>query len=166
MPIPLLKDIYHQRPYPSRLLGLDLGRKTIGLAVSNTDQSIASAVHIIERKKLIYDLKEIEEIIDSYDIKGFVFGWPLNMDGSFGPRCDATLSFIDEFTKSSIFEEEKPWIALWDERLSTEAVEDFLVNVVDMSRKKRKSKIDKLAAQIILQGALDYMAVQEKRHTT
>ncbi len=96
-----------------------------------------------------------------YEIGGFVFGWPLNMDGSISGSCDRVRSFIDEMGKYPQELGMKPgtdlWIALFDERLSTSAVEDFLINDVDMSRTKRNQVVDKLAAQLILQGALEFL---------
>jgi putative Holliday junction resolvase len=156
--IGLLKDILPARPAGARLLGLDLGTKTIGLAVSDGAQSIATPLRTIERTKFTKDMQDMEKAIRDYEIGGFVLGWPLNMDGTPGPRCDAVRSFADEMGK---YLKNDPWIALWDERLSTASVDDFLVETVDMSRTKRKQVIDKLAAQHILQGALDFMRKEE-----
>ncbi len=159
MPIDKLSAILKACPKNVRLMGLDLGTKTIGVAVSNQDQTIASAVTTIQRSKFSRDLEELGKIAKEYDIGGIVLGWPLNMDGSAGPRCDATRSFADELAKYPQALGMEPgtdmWIALFDERLSTSTVEDFLVKDVDMSRTKRKQVIDKLAAQVILQNALD-----------
>jgi putative Holliday junction resolvase len=158
MPIGILEDIAASLPPGARLLGLDLGTKTIGLAVSDSARSIATPLGTIRRTKFTKDIEELARFIRDYDIGGYVFGWPLNMDGTPGPRCDATRSFADELTKYPQVVGKNPWIALWDERLSTAVVEDFLVETVDMSRTKRKQVVDKLAAQHILQGALDYLA--------
>ena len=152
--IGLLKDIGAVRPLNKRLLGLDLGTKTIGLALSDPKHSIATPLKTIQRTKFTNDMREMGQVIKDYEVGGYVLGWPLNMDGSPGPRCDAVRSFADEMSKSLGGD---PWIALWDERLSTSTVEDFLVESVDMSRTKRKQVIDKLAAQHILQGALDFL---------
>lgn len=160
--IDLFEKIKEKRPQNTRLMGLDLGTKTIGVAVSNQDHTIATAVTTIERRKFSIDLEELGRIAKEYDIGGIVLGWPLNMDGSTGPRCDATRSFADELAKYPQELGMDPgtdmWIALFDERLSTSTVEDFLVKDVDMSRTKRKQVVDKLAAQVILQGVLDAMA--------
>ncbi len=141
-------------------MGLDLGSKTIGEAISNEDQTISTPIKTIERKKFSRDLQELAKIAKDFSVGGIILGWPLNMDGSAGPRCDATRSFADELSKYpqelGIKQGTDMWIALWDERLSTHAVEDFLVNDMDMSRTKRKQVVDKLAAQIILQGALNF----------
>lgn len=157
--IDLLEKIKGQRPKNVRLMGLDLGTKTIGVAVSNQDQTIASAVTTVQRSKFSKDLQELAKIAQEYEVGGIVLGWPLNMDGSAGPRCDATRSFADELSNYPQELGMDPgidmWIALYDERLSTHTVEDFLVKDVDMSRTKRKQVVDKLAAQVILQSALD-----------
>lgn len=152
-----LKDCKDDVPKNVRLMGLDLGTKTIGIAVSDAMQSIATPVTTIQRTKFSKDILELEKLIKEFEVGGFILGWPLNMDGSEGPRCDATRSFADEMGKFLI--EQNPFIAFWDERLSTQAVDNFLDNTVNMNRKNRKSVIDKLAAQVILQGALDSLTV-------
>lgn len=157
--IDLLENIVDQCPRDVRLMGLDLGSKTIGVAVSNAGQTISTSITTIERRKFTQDLAELGKIAKEYEIGGIVLGWPLNMDGSAGPRCDSTRSFADELARYPQELGMNPgtdmWIALFDERLSTSAVEDFLVKDVDMSRTKRKQVVDKLAAQLILQSALD-----------
>ena len=158
MKIKELKDIPKNNiPKNCRLMGLDLGTKTIGVAVSDSMHSIATPVTTIERKKFSKDIEALSKIIKEFEIGGYILGLPLNMDGSEGGRCDATRSFADEMRQRPETFGNNPFIALYDERLSTSAVEDFLVNDVDMSRTKRKQVVDKLAAQIILQGALDYL---------
>ncbi len=154
--IGLLKDILATRPKNVRLLGMDLGSKTIGLALSDSAQSIATPFKTIQRTKFTKDIEELRPVIRDYEIGGYVLGFPLNMDGSEGPRCDSVRSFAQEMENYPQIFGTKPWIALWDERLSTAAVEDFLVETVDMSRTKRKQVVDKLAAHLILQGALDF----------
>ena len=132
-----------------RLLGIDHGTKTLGIAVSNSDWTIATAVSTIKRNKLKSDIKQLISIFDQYEITGLVIGWPLNMDGSVGPRCDS----VRDFTKSLLSIVELP-VLLQDERLSTMAVERPMINE-DLSRKKRKLRKDYLAASWILQTALD-----------
>ena len=132
-----------------RLLGIDHGTKTLGIAVSNSDWTIATAVSTIKRKKLKSDIKQLISIFDQYEITGLVMGWPLNMDGSVGPRCDSVRDFI--ISLLSIVD--LP-VLLQDERLSTMAVERPMINE-DLSRKKRKLRKDYLAASWILQTALD-----------
>lgn len=132
-----------------RLLGIDHGTKTLGIAVSNSDWTIATAVSTIKRNKLKSDIQQLISIFDQYEITGLVMGWPLNMDGSVGPRCDS----VRDFTKSLLSIVELP-VLLQDERLSTMAVERPMINE-DLSRKKRKLRKDYLAASWILQTALD-----------
>ena len=132
-----------------RLLGIDHGTKTLGIAVSNSDWTIATAVSTIKRNKLKSDIKQLISIFDQYEITGLVMGWPLNMDGSVGPRCDSVRDFI--ISLLSIVD--LP-VLLQDERLSTMAVERPMINE-DLSRKKRKLRKDYLAASWILQTALD-----------
>lgn len=142
-------------------MGVDLGTKTIGLALSDPDRTMATPFKTLSRTKAQADLKDMAEIAKDYEVAGFVFGWPVNMDGSRGAACDRVQSFADEMMRYPHPMGTKQgaglWIAFIDERLSTEAVEDFLVKDVDMSRTKRKQVIDALAAQLILQGALDYL---------
>lgn len=144
-------------------MGVDLGTKTIGLAVCDAGQSIATPLKTINRTKFGADIKELGRVAREYEIGGFVFGWPLNMDGSHSGGCDRVRSFIDEMGRYpqdlGIEQGADLWIALFDERLSTSSVESFLVNDVDMSRTKRDLVIDKLAARLILQGSLDFLAL-------
>lgn len=166
MPIGLVKDIADQLPLGIRLMGVDLGTKTIGIAVCDAGQSIATPLKTINRTKFGADIKALGQVSREYEIGGFVFGWPLNMDGSLSGACDRVRSFIDEMVKYpqelGIDQGADLWIALFDERLSTSAVEDFLVKDVDMSRTKRDQVVDKLAAQLILQGALDFLALSRR----
>ena len=162
MPIGLLKNIAPFVPANTRLMGVDLGTKTIGLAVCDAGQSIATPLKTIGRTKFATDIEALGTVSREYDIGGYVFGWPLNMDGSHSGACDRVRSFVDEMLKYpqvlGIEQGTDVWIALFDERLSTNAVEDFLVKDVDMSRTKRDKVVDKLAARLIHQGALDFLA--------
>jgi len=161
MPVGLLKDIIDRTPPKTRLLGLDLGTKTIGLAISDEGQSIATPLRTIERTKFAHDIREIARVVKEFSIGGFVFGWPLNMDGSISGSCDRVMSFIDEMKnypqELGMEQGTDLWIALFDERLSTSVVTDFLIDEADLSRAKRAQVVDKLAAQHILQGALDFL---------
>ena len=132
-----------------RLLGIDPGTKTLGIAVSNSDWTIASPVSTIKRNKLKTDINHLISIFNQYEITGLVMGWPINMDGSIGPRCDS----VRDFTISLMNVFDLP-VLLQDERLSTMAVERPMITQ-DLSRKKRKSRKDYLAASWILQTALD-----------
>lgn len=163
MPTGILKDIADTCPVGVRLMGVDLGTKTIGLAVCDSGQRVATPVTTINRTKFAGDIVAMGKLARDYEIGGYVFGWPLNMDGTTGPSCERVRSFIDEMGRYPQELGMKPgtelWIALFDERLSTSTVNNFLVNDVDMSRTKRDKVVDKLAAQLILQGALDTMAM-------
>ena len=133
----------------SRLMGIDLGTKTIGLAVSDGLLTVANAHKTIKRKKFGIDATALLEEAETLSVFGFVIGWPLNMDGSEGPRTQATEAFIRNMAAKT----DLPF-ALWDERLSTVAAERVMIEA-DMSRAKRAEKIDAAAAGFILQGALD-----------
>ena len=154
-----MRDIVGSRPDKARLLGMDIGTRTIGLAICDPGQSIATPLRLIERIKFTKDIEIMRPIIKDYEIGGYVLGYPLNMDGTAGPRCQSIRHFAQEMENHPQVFGTNPWIALWDERLSTAAVDDFLVETVDMSRTKRKQVVDKLAAQHILQGALDFMGM-------
>ena len=132
-----------------RLLGIDPGTKTLGIAVSNTDLTVASPIKTIKRKKLSSDINELMSVLNHYDIAGLIMGWPLNMDGSIGPRCDS----VRDFTKSILKVKDIP-IFFQDERMSTMAIERPMINE-DMTRKKRSARTDHLAACWILQTTLD-----------
>ena len=151
MPIYYLEELRSVMRPGTRLLGLDLGSKTIGLAISDPALMVASPIDTIRRTKFGKDAAELEQLMASRDVGGLVLGLPINMDGSEGPRCQSTRQFAANLDQRDT---EKP-IAFWDERLSTAAVERVLIDEADMSRRKRASVIDKMAAAYILQGALD-----------
>jgi len=157
MPIGRLEKLMDTRPAHVRLLGLDIGSKTIGLSICDSAQTIATPLRTISRTKFTKDIEEMCPLIKDYEIGGYVLGYPLNMDGTEGPRCQSVRHFAEEMVRYPQIFGISPWISLWDERLSTSSVEDFLIESVDMSRTKRKLVVDKLAAQFILQGALDYI---------
>ena len=139
-------------PRGVRLLGLDIGEKTIGLAVSDSGQSVASPLETIRRSKFAKDMERLKEIIAERKVGALVLGLPINMDGSEGPRCQSVRQFARNL--GSLAGIALP-LAFWDERLSTRAVERFLIDEQDMTRMRRAEVIDKLAAAYILQGALD-----------
>ena len=155
MKLKLLKDCLEEVPKEARLMGIDLGSKTIGIAISDAAQNLATPITTIKRTKFSKDIVALGEIVEEFEIGGYIVGWPVNMDGTMGPRCDATMSFVDEMLKRTDIVGEVPFIAFQDETLSTHAVDDFLDKSVNMSRKDRNEIIDKLAAQVILQEALD-----------
>ena len=135
-----------------RLLGLDLGTKTIGMAIADTRHLIATPYDTIKRTKFGADAAQLEAVIEAENIGGLVLGLPLNMDGSAGPRVQATHAFIRNLAARESFPDLP--VLFWDERLSTAAVERTLIDA-DTSRAKRGAVIDKMAAAFILQGALD-----------
>ena len=137
-----------------RLLGLDIGDKTIGLAISDPMFMIASPVKTIMRtKKFATAVAEMREIIKNEEVGGLLVGLPVSMDGTEGPRCQKTRDLTSEISMQLNLP-----VAFWDERLSTSAIERFLVTEADMTRKRRKDVVDKMAAGYILQGALDIIA--------
>lgn len=139
-------------PPTGAIAGLDLGDKTIGVAISDTRRTVATPVATIRRKKFTLDAAALQAVLTDRAAVGIVLGLPLNMDGSEGPRCQSTRAFARNFLRES----ELP-IAFWDERLSTVAAERALLEA-DASRRKRGEVIDHVAAGYILQGVLDRMA--------
>src|SRR5688572_14165564 len=133
----------------ARLMGVDLGTKTIGLALSDVERRIATPLETIKRMKFTPDVGRIKDLVARYEVGGLVFGLPLNMDGTEGPRSQATRAFVRNM---------KPILPLpilfWDERMSTMVVTRTLLDA-DASRAKRADAVDKMAAAYILQGALD-----------
>ena len=136
-------------PPRGALIGLDLGTKTIGVAVSDPDRKLATGVETVARTNFTADAARLLALAAERKAAGFVLGLPINMDGSEGPRAQATRAFARNLARLTALP-----IALWDERLSTAAVERDLI-AADASRGKRKAVIDQHAAMFILQGALD-----------
>jgi putative Holliday junction resolvase len=132
-----------------RLLGLDVGTKTIGLALSDVTRTVATPHDTIRRKKFSDDAKTIRDIVENNQIGGLVIGLPINLDGSEGPRAQSTRAFARNLARHVPLP-----MLLWDERLSTKAVERHLIEA-DASRKRRAEVIDRMAAAYILQGVLD-----------
>ena len=148
-----LSELIKYLPKKSRLLGLDVGRKTIGLAVSDSDMKIATTVGTIRRTKFTKDVKNLDAIITERQVNGLVLGLPISMDGNEGPACQSVRQFavnLDNILEIGI--------TFWDERLSTSAVERLLTKEADLSRNRRSKIIDKMAAAYILQGALDSLS--------
>jgi putative Holliday junction resolvase len=133
----------------ARLLGLDVGSKTVGMALSDVTRSIATPFDTIRRTKFTADAKTIGEVIESNQVGALVIGFPLNLDGSEGPRAQSTRAFARNLAAHVGVP-----MVFWDERLSTAAVERHLIDA-DASRKRRAEVIDRMAAAYILQGALD-----------
>ena len=142
-----------------RLLGLDPGSKTIGLAISDSALAVASPLETIKRARFTQDAERLAAVCRDYKVGGLVFGLPVNMDGSEGPRCQSVRALARNLTEKAGFTQP---VAFWDERLSTAAVERFLVDEADMTRKRRAEVVDKMAAAYILQGALDAIARQRQ----
>jgi putative Holliday junction resolvase len=153
MPIVTLSELRDAAPRGTRLMGLDLGSKTIGLALSDGTFSIASPLVTIARKKFTADALALKALIDEHGVGGLVLGLPINMDGTEGPRCQSTR----QFAANLLGKFDIP-IAFHDERLSTAAVERVLIGEADMTRKRRGEVVDKMAAAWILQGTLDIAA--------
>ena len=138
-------------PYKSPILGIDLGTKRIGMAISDLNQKIASPFKVEENKNFSEILNILKKIIIDRDICSVVVGDPINMDGSIGPKSQSSRSFVNNLSKEINIP-----ILLWDERLTTVSAERSLLEA-DISRKKRQQIIDKIAASIILQSFLDYL---------
>lgn len=147
-----LEDVRDLLGRNDRLIGLDLGTKTIGIALSDVERRFATPMKTIERKKFRDDAAELLALAWQHQVCAFVLGLPLNMDGSAGPRAQATRAFARNLVAAG-----GPPIAFWDERLSTVAAERAMI-AADVSRKKRAAAIDAAAAAFILQGALDRLA--------
>eukprot|EP00903_Cladosiphon_okamuranus_P001461 g1459.t1 len=151
-----LADFIGAVPTNTRLIGLDLGTKTIGLALSDLGRGIASPMETIRRKKFTLDAEKLLQICDQQEVGGIVLGLPLNMDGSEGPRAQATRAFARNLSQKT----DLP-ITYWDERLSTAAVTRTLLEA-DSSRAKRAEAVDKMAAAFILQGFLDRLGFMSR----
>ena len=149
MPVVSLDEVAPLLPARGALIGLDLGSKTIGVAASDPDRRLAAPVETVKRTRFSLDAARLLELAGERGAAGFVLGLPLNMDGSEGPRAQATRAFARNLARLTALP-----IALWDERLSTAAVERVLIGA-DVSRARRKAVIDQHAAAYILQGAID-----------
>jgi putative Holliday junction resolvase len=141
-----------------RLLGLDVGAKTVGLALSDRGLTVGSPLETLRRGKLADDVAALSDLCQARTVGGLVVGLPVNMDGSEGPRCQSVRQFVANLAERGL---DLP-AAFWDERLSTAAVERLLIAEADMTRKRRAQVVDKMAAAYILQGALDALAAQRR----
>lgn len=147
-PLPI-EDLALRLPPEARLLGLDVGTKTVGLALSDVTCSIATPYETLRRTKFTADAKRIAEIVAKMGVGGLVIGLPINLYGSEGPRAQSTRAFARNLAAHV----DVP-MAFWDERFSTAAVERHLIEA-NASRKRRAEVIDRMAAAYIMQGALD-----------
>jgi putative Holliday junction resolvase len=150
-----LETLFAALPPSARVMGLDLGTKTIGLALSDLGRRIATPLETIRRTKFGADADALLRLVDKHAVLGLVMGLPLNMDGSEGPRAQATRAFVRNLAGRAAVP-----VAYWDERLSTAAVTRTLIDA-DASRARRAEVVDKMAAAFILQGALD--RIQRRR---
>lgn len=146
-----MEEFSRALPANRAIVGLDLGEKTIGVAISDLRRSVATPIEVIRRVKFTQDAARLLDLLAARNVEGIVLGLPLNMDGSEGPRVQSTRAFAANLARLTNLP-----IIFWDERLSTVAAERALLEA-DTSRKRRKEVIDQVAAGYILQGALDRM---------
>ncbi|MDQ8027763.1 MAG: Holliday junction resolvase RuvX [Brevundimonas sp.] len=150
MTVLTLEELVAQTPPNTPWLGLDLGEKTIGVAASDATRIIASPLQLIRKTKFTDDANAVLKLMDGRNASGLVIGLPLNMDGTEGPRAQSCRAFARNLQRLR----EVP-VTFQDERLSTTAVERFLIDELDLTRKRRSDVVDRTAAAWILQGALD-----------
>ena len=151
MPVLDLIDLPAALPDYTPLVGLDLGEKTIGVAVSDVTRMIASPAMLIRKTKFTDDAAALLKLMDARTATGLVIGLPVNMDGTEGPRCQSSRAFARNLLRLRA----DLAIAFWDERLSSAAVNRMLIDEADVTRARRAELVDKAAAAYILQGALD-----------
>jgi putative Holliday junction resolvase len=156
MPVLDLIDLPAALPSKSPIMGLDLGSKTVGVAVSDTSLMIASPLALIRRTKFTQDAEALFALMTTRGATGLIIGLPVNMDGTEGPRCQSVRAFARNLLRSR----DTP-IAFWDERLSSAAVNRVLIREADATRGRRAEVVDKMAAAWILQGALDRLAARD-----
>ena len=150
VPVFDLTDLPAACPPDTPWMGLDLGENTIGVAVSDTSRMIASPLQLIRKVKFSQDAEQLIKLMNGRNVSGLVIGLPLNMDGSEGPRAQSCRAFARNLERLRPVN-----VAFQDERLSTSAVERFLIEELDLNRKRRANVVDRTAAAWILQGALD-----------
>lgn len=150
MPVLDLSELPAACPPNTPWLGLDLGENTIGVSVSDTGRIIASPLELIRKTKFSQDAEQLFRIMDGRKVSALVIGLPLNMDGTEGPRAQSCRAFARNLERFRPIN-----VAFQDERLSTTAVERFLIDELDLTRKRRADVVDRTAAAWILQGALD-----------
>jgi len=150
VPVLDLSELPAACPPNTPWLGLDLGENTIGVSVSDTGRIIASPLELIRKTKFSQDAEQLFRIMDGRKVSALVIGLPLNMDGTEGPRAQSCRAFARNLERFRPIN-----VAFQDERLSTTAVERFLIDELDLTRKRRADVVDRTAAAWILQGALD-----------
>lgn len=146
-----LLELPRSLPPYTPLVGLDLGEKTIGVAVSDATRTVATPLDLIRRVKFTDDAAALFRLMESRGATGIVIGLPVNMDGTEGPRCQSSRAFARNLLR---LRDDLP-IAFWDERMSSMAINRMLIDEADMNRARRAEVVDKAAAGWILQGALD-----------
>ena len=154
--VPLL-DLPAACPPQTAWMGLDLGEKTIGVAVSDVTRMIASPLELVRKSKFTLEADHLFKLMGHRKVSGLIIGLPTNMDGTEGPRAQSCRAFARNLLRLRDIP-----IAFWDERLSTSAVERFLIGELDLTRKRRAGVVDRTAAAWILQGALDRIRVAEQ----
>jgi putative Holliday junction resolvase len=154
MPVLDLLDLSAALPVHAPVLGLDLGEKTIGVAVSDTLRIVASPLELIRKTQFTKDAERLFALMADRGAQAVVIGLPVNMDGTEGPRCQSARAFGRNLLR---LRPDLP-IAFWDERWSTQAVQRLMTDEADLSRARRAELVDKMAAAYILQGALDRLA--------
>ncbi len=150
-----LDAFYPTCPRDARLLGIDHGTKTLGLALSDPAQTMATPLKTVMRGKFEADVTALKAVIRDYGVEGLVVGWPLSMDGREGPRAQSVRDYM-----AMLAPRLNLWWAVWDERLTSDAANRLMAGEMDLSFAKREKAVDALAAQTILQGALDFMAAR------
>ena len=145
-----LLDLPAQLPPYAPIVGLDLGEKTIGVAVSDATRTVASPLELIRKTKFTDDAAALFRLMESREAGGIVIGLPVNMDGTEGPRCQSSRAFARNLLRLRDIT-----IAFWDERMSSMAVNRVLIDEADVTRARRAELVDKMAAAWILQGALE-----------
>ena len=159
MPLRNPADLAGQSASGRRFLGLDIGTKTIGLALSDVLGMIATPTETLRRGKFMDDSKKLFAMVKQHEVGALVLGLPLNMDGSEGPRCQSVRQFAANLLISQDID-----IAFWDERLSTVAAHRVMIEA-DLSRKRQAEVVDKMAAAVILQGFLDHLSYAKRSAT-
>ncbi len=155
MPVLDLLDLSAACPPDTPWMGLDLGEKTIGVAVSDSTRLIASPLELVRKSKFTQEAEHLFKLMAHRKVSALVIGLPANMDGTEGPRAQSCRAFARNLERLRPVN-----IAFWDERLSTSAVERFLIEDLDLNRKRRAQVVDRTAAAWILQGALDRLRDQ------
>lgn len=153
MPIVTVQEMATLLPRHARVAGLDVGSRTVGLAISDLTRTVASPGELVRRTKFRRDAEQIKRFVERNEAAGLIFGLPISMDGTEGPRCQS----VRDFATNLLAVLDLP-ATFWDERLSTAAVQRILIGEADMTRKRRAEVVDKAAAAYILQGALDALA--------